>query len=61
MTIVCTYFFSTEWEISKLQLFEISIQDIFSIFLIGYNWSHSVHFRLVIQLNKTHLVEVIMN
>ena len=39
---LCTYFLGKMWEISKLQLFEISSQEIFSIFLIGCNWSHSV-------------------
>ena len=34
----------------KIQLLKISSQDIFSIFLIGYSWSHSVHFHFVIQL-----------
>ena len=38
------------WEISKFQLFQISSQEIFPIFLIGYNWSRSVLFHVVIQL-----------
>ena len=32
------------------KLFKISSPEIFLIFLIGYNWSHSVHFHFVIQL-----------
>ena len=36
--IICmTVPLSKMWEISKLQLFEISSQEIFTIFLIGYN------------------------
>ena len=49
--IICmTVPLSKMWEISKLQLFEISSQEIFTIFLIGYNWSHSVHFYFAFQL-----------
>ena len=36
------------WEISKL--YDISSQEIFSIFLIGYNKSHSVHRHQLLQL-----------
>ena len=32
------------------KLFEISSEGLFSIFLIGHNWSHSVHFHFVVQL-----------
>ena len=46
--LTCTYFLSIIWEISKL--FEISSKELFSIFLIGHNWSHSVHFHFVVQL-----------
>ena len=35
------------WKISKLQLFEMSSQEIFSIFLIGYDF---VLFHFAIQL-----------
>ena len=40
--LIYTYFLIIMWEISKL--FEISLQEIFWIFLNRYNWSHSVHF-----------------
>ena len=46
--LTCTYFLSIIWEISKL--FEIFSKELFSIFLIGHNWSHSVHFHFVVQL-----------
>ena len=45
------------WEISKL--FEISSQEIFVIFLIGYNLSHSVHFHFVIQLLQLFYFDLI--
>ena len=32
---ICTYFLRIMWEISKFQLFEISLLEIFSIFLVG--------------------------
>ena len=53
----CTYFLSIIWEISKL--FEISSQEIFAIFLIGYNWSHFVHFHFVIQLLQLFYFDLI--
>ena len=36
-------------EISNLQSFEISSQNIFLIFLIGYNLSPSAHFHFLFQ------------
>ena len=55
---VCTYINSApnymyllfEYNVGKNELFEISSQEIFSIFLIGYNWLHSLHFHFQIHL-----------
>ena len=56
--LIYTYFLSIMWEISKL--LEISLQEIFSIFLIGYNWSHSVHFHFVIQLLQLFYIDMML-
>ena len=56
--LICTYFLSIMWEISKL--FEISSQGILSIFLIDYNWSHSVHFHFVIQLLQLFYIDMML-
>ena len=56
--LICTYFLSIMWEISKL--FEIFSQGILSIFLIDYNWSHSVHFHFVIQLLQLFYIDMML-
>ena len=56
--LICTYFLSIMWEISKL--FEISSQRILLIFLIDCNWSHSVHFHFVIELLQLFYIDMML-
>ena len=56
--LIYAYFLSIMWEISKL--FEVSLQEIFLSFLIGYNWSHSVHFHFVIPLLQLFYINMML-